>query len=335
MSARYTVLGAGSWGTALARYLARGGDAVRLWGHDPAGVSELAEQRENRTYLPGFSLPDSVRVLDDPGAALEGAGIVVLAVPSHNVREVLGRCGPEFPRGAPLIIATKGIEVGTLMLMTEVVEDVMGLGNDRIAVLSGPSFAREVARGDPTAIVVASGSAPLAAAVQAEISSNMLRLYTSDDTTGVQVAGALKNVMAIAAGALSGMGLGANSVAALLTRGLAEISRLGSALGGRPETFAGLAGVGDLILTGTGDLSRNRRLGIELGLGRRPAEILAGMKMVAEGVRTAESASRLATRAGIEMPIVEQVRRVLYDNAPPRDAITGLMTRRLRSEGGR
>ena len=211
--------------------------------------------------------------------------------------------------------------------------EVLDLDRSRLAVLSGPSFAKEVVRGDPTAVVVAASSIELARAVQAELSSTTLRLYTSTDTTGVQVAGSLKNVMAIAAGILCGMGLGANSLAALLTRGLAEMSRLGMALGGRPETFAGLAGVGDLILTGTSDLSRNRSVGVELGHGRRPQEILSGMTMVAEGVRTAESAWDLAVREGVAMPIVEQVRRVLYDDVSPGAAMTELMTRPLRSEG--
>lgn len=330
-----TVLGAGSWGTALARYVAREGAPVRLWGHDPDKVHTMARLRENTVYLPGFPLSESIQLHDDPAEALAGAGSAIVAVPSHHVREVLGRCRNGLPEAIPLILVTKGIEAGTLMLMTEIAGEVLGAGSERLAVLSGPSFAVEVARGDPTAIVVASRSDRLARAVQSGLSSHTLRLYTSEDVTGVQVAGALKNVMAIAAGILSGMGLGANSLAALLTRGLAEIGRLGAALGGRPETFAGLAGAGDLILTGTNDLSRNRRVGIELGKGRRPAEILGSMTMVAEGVRTAKPACALAGRAGVEMPIVEQVRRVLYDGVSPPEAIAELMRRRLRSEGDR
>lgn len=308
---------------------------MRLWAHDPIRAEQIARLRENPTYLPGFPLPDTVSVGSDAGEALAGAGTVVLAVPSHHARNVLDRCRPAYPRAAPLIVATKGIEVGTLKLMTEVAEEALGVEPDRIAVLSGPSFACEVARGDPTAVVVATERSALAEAIQKEVSSAALRLYTSDDAKGVQVAGALKNVMAIAAGVLSGMGLGANSVAALLTRGLAEMTRLGVALGARPETFAGLAGIGDLILTGTNDLSRNRRVGIALGRGRTLAEALAGTTMVAEGVRSADSASGLAARAGVEMPIVEQVRRVLYDGVSPREAIAGLMTRPLRCEGDR
>jgi glycerol-3-phosphate dehydrogenase (NAD(P)+) len=217
--------------------------------------------------------------------------------------------------------------------MTGVAGESLGIDEGRMAVLSGPSFALEVARGHPTAVVVASSSMPLAVAIQEAVSSETLRLYTNDDPVGVQVCGALKNVVAIASGVITGMGLGANSVAALVTRGLAEMQRLGSALGGRASTFAGLAGVGDLILTATGELSRNRRVGVELGRGRSPAEILAGMTMVAEGVRTADAASQLAARESVEMPIVDQVRRVLYDGIAPGEAIAELMARRLRSEG--
>lgn len=329
------ILGAGSWGTALALYVARNGEAVRLWGHDPARVRELARLRENIAYLPGFPIPGSVTFHDDPRAAIEHAGIIVLAVPSHHARTVLAACKDVFPPGAPLVIATKGIEVGSLMLMDAVAHETLGIDHERIAILSGPSFALEVARGMPTAIVVASRSAPLAAVLQGRLSSSTLRLYSSDDTAGVQIAGALKNVMAIAAGVLAGMGMGSNSVAALLTRGLAEMSRLGVAQGGRPSTFAGLAGLGDLILTGTSNQSRNRSFGVELGRGRSPGDVLAGMTMVAEGVKTAESAWSLALREGIELPIVEQVRGVLYDDVSPQEAIAGLMTRPLRSEGDR
>ena len=231
------------------------------------------------------------------------------------------------------MIATKGIETGSLKLMTEVAGETIPLSPDDVAILSGPSFAVEVARQLPTAVVVASSRASLAASLQEEFSSETLRLYTNSDPIGVQVCGAIKNVLAIAAGILIGREMGANAVAALMTRGLAEMQRLGVSIGGRPATFAGLAGVGDLILTATGDLSRNRRFGIELGQGRAPAEILSGMTMVVEGVRTAEAASRLAALRGVEMPIVDQMRRVLHDELPIGDAIAGLMSRRLRSEG--
>ncbi len=332
MIERIAVLGAGSWGTALALHFSRLGPRVRLWGYDPAEVRELSQRRENVTFLPGFPLPPVIEVTGDVASALAGADLVVLVAPSHGVRGVLESARSSFPAKAPLLIATKGIEVGSLMLMTQVAVDVLGLGQDRLAVLSGPSFALEVARQHPTAVVVASEDEPLAVSLQTALSSDSLRLYTNADTTGVQVCGALKNVMAMAAGVLTGMGLGANSVAALLTRGLAEMQRLGAAMGASPMTFAGLAGVGDLILTATGDLSRNRRFGIELGRGRAPAEILAETKMVVEGVRTADAAWSLASRAGIEMPIVEQVRRVLYDGVSPAAAIADLMARRLRSE---
>jgi glycerol-3-phosphate dehydrogenase (NAD(P)+) len=330
---RVLVLGAGSWGTTLARHLALRGRDVTLWGHDPRRTNELALRRESTVYLPGVRLPDPVRVED----ALERAfaaepGLVVLAVPSHAVRAVLDRCRPLFPADASILIATKGIEVGTLHLMTAVARESLGVEDHRLAVLSGPSFALEVARGHPTAVVVASSSGELAASMQSSLSSETLRLYTNDDPIGVQVCGALKNVVAIASGVITGMGLGSNSVAALITRGLAEMQRLGLALGGRPSTFAGLAGIGDLVLTATGELSRNRRVGIELGIGRSPAEILSGMTMVAEGVRTADAAHQLAARESVEMPIVDQVRRVLYDGISPGEAISELMARRLRSE---
>lgn len=335
MKTHFAILGAGSWGTALALHLAQLGHPVRLWGHDPERTRQLARRRENVTYLPGFLLPESVGVVERCDDALEGAGTVVLAVPSHVARSVLEPCAGAFPPGVRLLIATKGIEVGTLMLMTQVAREVLGVAEERVAVLSGPSFAREVALGHPTAVVVASTSRTLSSSLQAEASSETLRLYTNDDLLGVQIAGALKNVMAIAAGVLTGMQLGTNSVAALVTRGLAEMQRLGAALGARPSTFAGLAGMGDLVLTATGELSRNRRVGIELGRGRAPSEILSGMTSVAEGIRTADAASRLAERESVEMPIVTQVRRVLYEGVSPRAAIAELMTRRLRSEDWR
>lgn len=330
----FTVLGAGSWGTTLAMRLAVAGHEVRLWGHDPERTRALAERRENATYLPGFRLPAAVGVHARLEDALAGAETVVLAVPSHLVRGVLGAARSAYPPSAPLVIAAKGIEAGSLRLMSEVATEALSLGVDRIAILSGPSFAVEVAKGLPTAVVVASSSSSLADELQAKISDDNLRLYTNEDPVGVQVAGALKNVMAIAVGVLVGLELGTNAAASLLTRGLAEMARLGAALGGRPATFAGLAGVGDLVLTANGELSRNRRFGIELGRGRRPTEILAGMTMVAEGVRTAEAAARLAAREGVTMPIVEQVHRVLYDGVPPQEAVSELMRRPLRREDG-
>jgi len=332
MPIRFTVLGAGSWGTTLAMRLSGSGHEVRLWGHDPQRTRALAQRRENATYLPGFRVPDALRVTERLEDALPGAETVLLAVPSHLVRGVLGAAKDAYPPAAPLVIAAKGIEAETLRLMSQVAGETVDLGDDRIAILSGPSFAVEVAKGLPTAVVVASTSPALADALQAQISDDTLRLYTNEDPVGVQVAGALKNVMAIASGVLIGLDLGTNAAASLLTRGLAEMARLGAALGGRPATFAGLAGLGDLILTATGELSRNRRFGIELGRGRRPEEILAGMTMVAEGVRTAEAASRLAAREGVSMPIVEQVHRVLYDGASPHTAVAELMRRPLRSE---
>lgn len=334
MSIRFTVLGAGSWGTTLAIRLAGSGHAVRLWGHDPERTRTLAERRENVTYLPGFRIPTAVEIHARIEDALAGAETVLLAVPSHLVRDVLGAARHAYPLSAPLVIAAKGIEGGTLRLMSEVATETIALGPDRIAILSGPSFALEVAKGLPTAVVVASSSASLADELQSRISDETLRLYTNEDPVGVQVAGALKNVMAIAAGVLVGLDLGTNAAASLLTRGLAEMARLGGALGGRPATFAGLAGLGDLVLTANGELSRNRRFGVELGRGRRPQEILAGTTMVVEGVRTAQAAEQLAAREGVTMPIVEQVYRVLYDGVSPHEAVAELMRRPLRREEG-
>jgi glycerol-3-phosphate dehydrogenase (NAD(P)+) len=326
------VLGAGSWGTALALHGARLGHTVRLWGHDPARTRALASDRINAAYLPGFPLPESIVVEQEIGAAVERAAWVVLAVPSHAVRAVLEGACARWSARTPLLIATKGIETGSLKLMSEVASETLELAEDRIAVLSGPSFAVEVAKQHPTAVVVASSSPALAGLFQSEISSDSLRLYTNSDPRGVQLCGAVKNVLAIAAGILIGRDLGANSVAALMTRGLAEMQRLGVALGGRPATFAGLAGVGDLILTATGELSRNRSFGVEMGRGRSPESILAGTTRAVEGVRSAEAASRLAAASGVEMPIVDQVRRMIHEGLSIDAAIASLMARRLRSE---
>lgn len=331
MSPRTTILGAGAWGTALALHLARKGEPVALWGRDSAVISRVVASRANLEALPGFVLPEAVLVTDQLAPALEDADLIVVAVPSHAVRSVLASVEAQVAR-ARVLIAAKGIEVGTLALMTQVAEEALGRKLVGVAVLSGPSFALEVARQHPTAVVVASRDERLAIDLQEQFATESLRLYTNGDPIGVQVCGAIKNVVAIASGVLVGMDLGANSVAALLTRGLAEIQRLGAAMGARPETFFGLAGVGDLILTATGELSRNRRFGIALGRGRSASEILAAGGGVVEGVRTAQAAAALAAQHGIELPIVEQVRRVLYDGVSPGAAIAELMSRRLRSE---
>jgi len=325
------VLGAGGWGTALAIHLGRLGKPVRLWGRDPALVVRLCEQRRNETYLPGVPLPPSIV----PTAALEEAlgatDWVVLAVPSHGTRELLRRVAPLLRRGVTVVSATKGFELGTLNRMSEVIEQELG-ASAQVAVLSGPSFAAEVARGATTLVSVASRRADVAARVQEEFRAPYFRLYASDDITGVEVGGAMKNVIAIAAGVVEGLGLGPNALAALITRGLAEISRLACAMGGRRETLAGLSGLGDLLLTCTGDLSRNRSVGVELGRGRQLSEILGSMQTVAEGVKTTEAALALGRRHQVDLPISTQMGAVLAGRIQVKAAVEELMLRRQRPE---
>jgi glycerol-3-phosphate dehydrogenase (NAD(P)+) len=324
------VLGGGSWGTALASLLARTGHPVRLWLREEPIASQVNTARENPVYLPGVRLPEGIRATVDLAEALEGAELVLMVIPSEFCREVYRRAAPHVPRDARLISATKGFELTTLKRMTEVaVEEVPGRA---LAVLSGPSFALEVAREQPTAVVVASADAALAESLQRALWSRSFRAYASDDVIGVETAGALKNVIAIAAGILDGLGMGQNTVAALVTRGLAELSRLVVALGGRPDTLAGLAGLGDLVLTCTGGLSRNRRVGQALGRGLTLEQALAQTATVAEGVRTTLAACDLAERVRVEMPIAQQMRAVLYQGKPPREAVEELMLRRLKRE---
>jgi glycerol-3-phosphate dehydrogenase (NAD(P)+) len=324
------VIGGGSWGTALGAHLARAGGRVRLWVREPEVARAINEGRENPRYLEGVALPDGLCALTDLAEAARAAPALVIAIPSEFCREVYRQLRPLAAPGSPLVSATKGIETGSLQRMTEVGNDEMP--GHPLAVLSGPSFALEVARGQPTAVVVASADAEVAEALQRRFSARTFRVYTSDDVVGVELAGALKNVIAIAAGIVAGLGYGHNTVAALITRGLAEISRLAVALGGRPDTLAGLAGLGDLVLTCTGGLSRNRRVGERLGSGRSLDEALHETDMVAEGVRTTLAACALAERAGVEMPIASQMRAVLYGGKPPREALDELMLRTLKRE---
>ena len=325
------VLGAGGWGTALAIHLARLGIPVRLWGRDPALVVRLREARCNETYLPGAPLPP----LLEPTAALEEAlratDWVVLAVPSHGTRALLRRVAPLLRPGVTVVSATKGFELGTLNRISEVVEQEVG-ASVQVAVLSGPSFAAEVARGATTLVSVASRRSDVAARVQEEFRAPYFRLYASDDVTGVEVGGAMKNVIAIAAGVVEGLGLGPNALAALMTRGLAEISRLACAMGGRRETLAGLSGLGDLILTCTGELSRNRTVGVELGRGRQLSEILESMQSVAEGVKPPEAALALGRRHQVDLPISTQMGAVLAGRLQAKAAVEELMLRRQRPE---
>jgi len=327
---RSAVIGGGAWGTALAHLLASTGHDTWLWAREPDVVEHINQTHANPRFLPGATLHPAVRATGDMGEALGEASLVLYVAPSHVLREVVRVGAPYVAPGALTVVATKGIERGSLALMTDIVEQE--LPGRAVAALSGPSFAIEVARGMPTAVVAASIDDEAASRVQMALSSSAFRVYTNDDVPGVEVGGALKNVMAVATGMAEGVGLGLNSRAALITRGLAEMTRLGAALGARPETFAGLAGMGDLVLTCTGALSRNRAVGLEVGQGRPLEEVLAATESVAEGVTTTDSARALAARHGVDMPIVQAVARILFEQQSPRDAIAELMARGLRSE---
>ena len=331
MSERIAILGAGSWGTALAVHCARIGHDVRLWGRDAALMEAIARTRRNAQYLPEIALDDRVTATAALDVALAGAPIVIAAVPSHGMRNVLRSAVPFMARGAVLVSATKGLETESLDRMSQIMAEVTGAGHP-VTVLSGPSFALEVARGSPTAVVVASEDTSAVARVQDSLKGPTLRLYASDDVTGVEFGGALKNVIAIAAGVVEGLGIGHNSMAALITRGLVEMSRLACAEGSRRETLAGLSGLGDLVLTCTGDLSRNRHVGIELGRGRSLPEILSQTRMVAEGVRTTGAALALGARHGVELPLAAQMSAVLEGRTTARSAVEALMLRPQRSE---
>jgi glycerol-3-phosphate dehydrogenase (NAD(P)+) len=325
------VLGAGSWGTALALHLARLGHPVRLWARDAGLVAEMQARRANPIYLPDATFPEGLSITDRLPEALRSAQLVVAAVPSHGLRLVLRQAAPHVDSGAVVLSATKGLEDGTLRRMSEVIAEEWPHVVDR-AVLSGPSFAAELARSLPTVVVVASTSSDAVRHVQEEFRSGALRLYASQDVVGVELGGALKNVIAIAAGVVDGMQLGHNAQAALITRGLAEMSRLAVAAGGDRDTLAGLAGMGDLVLTCTGHLSRNRHVGAALAEGRDLGEILASTKMVAEGVRTTRAALALGTALGVELPIAAQVDALLEGRITPQDAVGALMGRRQRAE---
>jgi glycerol-3-phosphate dehydrogenase (NAD(P)+) len=344
---KIAIIGGGSWGTALAIALTQSSrpHRIALWAHSADVVEMLDARRVNQIYLPGFELPASVEVTGELKKALADANIVLGVMPAAHAREIYRAMRPHLEPHSIFVSATKGLEPASHARISDVIaQEIAGetaekiAGEDgrgdssRIAVLAGPSFAAEVAAGDPTVVVLASRDASLAAEVQEEFSGPRFRLYTNDDVIGTEIAGAVKNVIAIAAGASVGLGLGTNTMAALVTRGLAEMTRLAVALGGRRETLAGLAGVGDLILTATGALSRNRSVGIELGKGRELGEILGATRMVAEGVGSTAATLELAMRAGVEMPIAEQVHAVLAAGRASRDAIRELMERRLKQE---
>jgi len=325
------VLGAGSWGTALAVHLGRVGHDVRLWARDSWLVHEMSTRRANAVYLPDVHLPDTVSLTDSMATALSDTELVVSAIPSHGCRAVIHGAAPHLARGAVIVSATKGLEARTMLRMSEVVSQEAGATHP-VVVLSGPSFAIEVARQLPTAVLVASDNADAIDLVQVEFRGPAFRLYGSDDVIGVEIGGALKNIIAIAAGVVEGLGLGHNALAALITRGLAELTRVACAAGGRRETLSGLSGLGDLVLTCTGSLSRNRHVGLELARGRALADILSGMKMVAEGVITTGVALELGAKYTVELPIATQMAEVLNGRCDVRSAISALMLRPQRAE---
>jgi len=330
---RISIIGAGAWGTALARLTANQNHETKLWAYEPEVVDSVKENRVNQLFLPGVELPASLGVTNDLEEATRKAEMVLTAVPSRHLRRVLNDVAPHVSKEAFFVSATKGLEAETLLRMSQVIDEVLrSRFEPRVIVLSGPTFAAEVARDRPTALVAACDQTELARTVQHELSSLTFRIYANDDMVGVELGGAVKNVIAIAAGVSAGLGLGHNAVAALITRGLAEISRLSAALGGRRETLAGLAGLGDLVLTCTGELSRNRSVGYELGRGTPLDTILTSMRTVAEGVPTTQATVALARRHGVEMPITFQMDRLLRGETTPEVAIQELMSRRLKEE---
>src|SRR6195256_2037277 len=330
------VVGAGAWGTGISIVLGRkGSHRVRLWAHEKEVCDSIAQRRANEKFLPGCSIPDSVTASNDLAAAIDGAQIVVSVMPSQHCRGLFEQMRAHLRPETLIVSATKGLEENSLLRMTEVIVQVLEHGGHRprVGALSGPSFAVEAAQGDPTAVTVASQDEDLARIVQNDFSDPSFRVYTNSDVTGVELGGALKNVVAIAAGICAGLELGHNSVAALITRGLAEMTRLAMACGGRADTMAGLAGLGDLVLTCTGGLSRNRSVGVELGRGRKLPDIVAGMHgMVAEGIFTTNAAGGLANARRVEMPITEQMHAILHQGKDPREAIQELMKRSGKSE---
>jgi glycerol-3-phosphate dehydrogenase (NAD(P)+) len=331
---KLAIIGGGSWGTALAMVLAPRAESVALWMYEADLAARMASSRENDVFLPGFRLADNVQVVSaNPGGAIEGADIVLGVMPSHHARGIYAAMLPYLTPSMILVSATKGLEQGSLLRMSQVIEHVVKARFEPcIAVLSGPTFAREVAAGNPTAVVVASSSPEVARCVQEAFSGPTFRLYTNSDPAGVEVGAALKNVIAIGAGICEGLGLGHNPTAALITRGLAEITRLAIAMGGQPKTLAGLAGLGDLVLTCSGELSRNRHVGKELASGRPLGEILASMRMVAEGVETCASAVALGRKCRVDLPIIQQMDAVMSGGKSPQEAVRDLMDRSLKGE---
>lgn len=330
---RVSVIGGGSWGTALAAVLGERGHDVRVWCHEPEVAQSLRERHENARYLPGIVLPASLTGTTSLSESLSGAELVVAVSPSHVTREVMRQAAPLLPANVPIVCATKGIENESLMTMSEVLEDVLPPErHPYLAFLSGPSFAKEVAMRLPTAVVVASHWERLAKSVQQAFAVPWFRVYTSNDVAGVEFGGALKNVIAIAAGVSDGLGFGHNARSGLITRGLGEISRVAVRRGANPMTLSGLAGMGDLVLTCTGELSRNRQVGLRLGQGERIEAILGSMQQVAEGVKTAKAAHDLSRRLGVEMPLCDAVYAALFEGVSAREAVAQLLSRELKAE---
>jgi glycerol-3-phosphate dehydrogenase (NAD(P)+) len=326
------VVGAGSWGTAFAAMLSERYDDVALWVREPEICDALRYGRENAPFLPGIPIPPAVRATNDLSEAVSGRSVVAFAVPSHHLRDVAAAAATHLSPAAHLVSLAKGVENVTLRRMTQLLAEVAPSHAARVAALSGPTFAREVAEGKPTGATVAASDVAVARRLQHALAGSRFRVYADDDVVGIEIGGALKNVMAIAAGMCDGLGFGHNARALLISRGLAEITRLGVHLGAHPQTFAGLSGMGDLVLTCTGDLSRNRTVGMRVGRGEPVAEVMAGMTMVAEGVRTARAAVELSRRTGVPMPISEQVFRILHEGKDARVAVTELFARALKRE---
>jgi glycerol-3-phosphate dehydrogenase (NAD(P)+) len=327
------IIGGGSWGTALAIALAPRFSSLRLWVYEPDLAARMCTTRENDVFLPGFRLPENVSITNDLDQAVAGVEIVLSVIPSHHVRRLYAAMRPSLDSSMILVSATKGLEQDSLLRISQVIDEVVAAKvSASVAVLSGPTFAREVARGEPAAVVIASTDLAVAKRVQAAFSGSAFRLYTNQDPVGVELGAALKNVIAIGAGVCQGLGLGNNTLAALITRGLAEITRLAVAAGGQQATLAGLAGLGDLVLTCTGDLSRNRKVGIELANGKSLAEITGSMRMIAEGVETCQAAVALGARFQVDLPIIQQMHEVLYQGKSPRESLRDLMERSLKSE---
>jgi glycerol-3-phosphate dehydrogenase (NAD(P)+) len=330
---RLAIIGSGSWGTALAIALAPKFREIALWGRDPASMDRMATTRENSRYLPGFALPENVLPVGDLRLALADTPIVLSVVPSRYLRDIYVQIKAHACPEMWFVSATKGIDPVTLRRMSQVIEETLGPSfRMRVAVLSGPTFAKEIAAGEPAAVVIAAADSHLASCIQVAFSGPKLRFYTSQDVIGVEIGAALKNVIAIGAGICHGLGLGGNSVAALVTRGLAELTRLALALGGEPKTLSGLAGLGDLVLTATGDLSRNRHVGLQLAAGKSLDQILGEMQQVAEGIDTCRAAYTLSRKVGVSMPISDAMHEILYERKPVPVAIRELMERPLTSE---